>query len=186
MDCPRWGPSCWTTIYWRTLNTISSVRCCICRNCELITRRLHCTQQQKQNLFQFPSHRRLDSNKLKFLPHGCLDESTSLVSIKLDKNPWHCDCRALYLARWLRAKGSLQLSDGTTPTCRGPGSFGGYPVGLLRYDHLCDGEFLAMVKLSPRIPLRDQLMLKGVHNGSVSTTITSAERTPSDRVMSLQ
>lgn len=102
----------------------------------------------------------MDSNKLKFLPNGCLD-NTNLIAIKLDKNPWHCDCRALYLARWLRAAG-YKLTDGSMPTCRGPGSLGGYSVGLLRFDHLCDGEFLAMVKLSPRLPLRDQLLLKGI------------------------
>ena len=31
-------------------------------------------------------------------------------------------------------------------------------MGLLRFDHLCDGEFLAMVKLAPRIPLRDSML----------------------------
>lgn len=93
---------------------------------------------------------------MKFLPNACLDNKTHLSSIKLDKNPWHCDCRALYLARWLRQAGA-HLTDGNTPTCRGPGSLGGYPVGLLRFDHLCDGEFMAMVKLSPRIPLREEM-----------------------------
>lgn len=33
-------------------------------------------------------------------------------------------------------------------------------MGLLRFDQLCDGEFMAMVKLSPRIPLRDSMFIK--------------------------
>lgn len=107
------------------------------------------------------SSSRLDSNKLKFLPNGCLDNLRHLVAVKLEKNPWHCDCRALYLARWLRVAGS-HITDGASPTCRGP--LGGYPVGLLRFDHLCEGEFLAMVKLSPRLPLKDHLLL---HNKPV-------------------
>lgn len=37
-------------------------------------------------------------------------------------------------------------------------------MGLLRFDHLCDGEFLAMVKLAPRIPLRDSMFLKNIED----------------------
>ena len=75
-----------------------------------------------------------------------------LISVKLDKNPWHCDCRALYLARWIRQHTS-KLWDGA-PMCRGPGDLGGREVGLLRYDDLCDGQWASMLSLSPRLPVR--------------------------------
>ena len=75
-----------------------------------------------------------------------------LISVKLDKNPWHCDCRALYLARWIRQH-TAKLWDGA-PMCRGPGDLGGREVGLLRYDDLCDGQWASMLSLSPRLPVR--------------------------------
>ncbi|XP_017139384.1 platelet glycoprotein V isoform X2 [Drosophila miranda] len=94
---------------------------------------------------------RIDSNKLMFLPSGALHGLDKLVAVKLDKNPWHCDCRALYLARWIR-EFVLKLWDGQQPMCRGPGDLGGHEVGLLRYDDLCDGQWASMLSLSPRLP----------------------------------
>ncbi|XP_023305923.2 carboxypeptidase N subunit 2 isoform X1 [Lucilia cuprina] len=95
---------------------------------------------------------RIDSNKLQYLPHGSFVDLQKLISVKLDKNPWHCDCRALYLARWIREHSS-KLWDGA-PMCRGPGDLGGREVGLLRYDDLCDGQWASMLSLSPRLPVR--------------------------------
>lgn len=102
-------------------------------------------------MFLFLS-RRIDSNKLQSLPTGCLEHLPKLVAVKLEKNPWHCDCRALYLARWLRAS-PHKLWDGQA-VCRGPGDLGGVDVGLLRYDDLCEGQWASMLSLSPRLPVR--------------------------------
>ncbi|XP_054084983.1 leucine-rich repeat-containing protein 15 isoform X1 [Zeugodacus cucurbitae] len=96
---------------------------------------------------------RIDSNKLQYLQNGALSSLKKLVSVKLDKNPWHCDCHALYLARWIR-EFSQKLWDGQMAVCRGPGSLGGHEVGLLRYDDLCEGQWASMLSLSPRLPLR--------------------------------
>uniref|UniRef100_A0A1B0AI55 LRRCT domain-containing protein n=1 Tax=Glossina pallidipes TaxID=7398 RepID=A0A1B0AI55_GLOPL len=95
---------------------------------------------------------RIDSNKLQYLPRGAFADLSKLLAVKLDKNPWHCDCRALYLARWIR-EFSTKLWDGQ-PKCRGPGDLGGQEVGLLRYDDLCDGQWASMLSLSPRLPVR--------------------------------
>ncbi|XP_037939127.1 carboxypeptidase N subunit 2 isoform X1 [Teleopsis dalmanni] len=95
---------------------------------------------------------RIDSNKLQYLPHGALYGLDKLIAVKLDKNPWHCDCRALYLARYIREH-QHRLWDGQ-PVCRGPGDLGGGEVGLLRYDDLCDGQWASMLSLSPRLPVR--------------------------------
>lgn len=101
--------------------------------------------------FGLGTHRRLDSNKLMFMPPGCLD-GPNLRAVKLDKNPWHCDCRAIYLARWLRLS-MHKLWDGE-PTCRGPGDLGGNPVGDLRFADICDGQWASMVSLAARVPVK--------------------------------
>lgn len=46
----------------------------------------------------FVRFRQLDSNKFQFLPTDCLEYVSQLISLKLAKNPWHCDCAILYLA----------------------------------------------------------------------------------------
>lgn len=89
-----------------------------------------------------------------------------LIAVKLDKNPWHCDCKVIYLARWLRASGS-RLWDGD-PLCRGPGDLGGNAVGELRFDHLCEGQWASMVQLSPRLPIRKQIY---INSTTTRTTI---------------
>ncbi|XP_067648049.1 leucine-rich repeat-containing protein 15-like [Eurosta solidaginis] len=96
---------------------------------------------------------RIDSNKLLYLENGALHDLRKLVAVKLDKNPWHCDCHVLYLARWIR-EFAYKLWDGQMAICQGPGSLGGHEVGLLRYDELCDGQWASMLSLSPRLPLR--------------------------------
>uniref|UniRef100_A0A0K8VGJ9 Leucine-rich repeat-containing protein 15 n=2 Tax=Bactrocera latifrons TaxID=174628 RepID=A0A0K8VGJ9_BACLA len=96
---------------------------------------------------------RIDSNKLQYLQNGAFSTLKKLVAVKLDKNPWHCDCKVLYLARWIR-EFSGKLWDGQVAVCRGPGSLGGHEVGLLRYDDLCEGQWASMLSLSPRLPLR--------------------------------
>lgn len=89
---------------------------------------------------------------MQFLPKNAFDELHKLVAVKLDKNPWHCDCQALYLARWIR-EFVQKLWDGQ-PKCRGPGDLGGKEVGYLRYDELCYGQWASMQSLSPRLPIR--------------------------------
>jgi Leucine-rich repeat (LRR) protein len=98
---------------------------------------------------------RLDSNKLQFLPANSLDRTPMLKFLKLGKNIWYCDCRAIYLARWLRQYGS-NLLDGDDILCRGPGPLGGQNVINLRFDDLCLGQWASMVNLSPRLPIRKQ------------------------------
>ncbi|KAL7734253.1 hypothetical protein ACLKA6_011920 [Drosophila palustris] len=132
---------------------------------------------------------RIDSNKLMFLPHGALHGLDKLVAVKLDKNPWHCDCRALYLARWIR-EFVVKLWDGQQPMCRGPGDLGGHEVGLLRYDDLCDGQWASMLSLSPRLPVRKHristpmnytdyfnLYLKHIYNATTDEQLKEAEIT---------
>ncbi|ALC43058.1 CG7509 [Drosophila busckii] len=132
---------------------------------------------------------RIDSNKLMYLPQGALHGLDKLLAVKLDKNPWHCDCRALYLARWIR-EFVAKLWDGQQPMCRGPGDLGGHEVGLLRYDDLCDGQWASMLSLSPRLPVRKHqistpmnytdyfnLYLKHIYNSTTDEELKGAEIT---------
>lgn len=42
----------------------------------------------------------IDSNKFQYLPPKIFDPLTQLQSVKLGKNPWHCDCNILYLSMY--------------------------------------------------------------------------------------
>ncbi|KAG5864266.1 hypothetical protein JTB14_012519 [Gonioctena quinquepunctata] len=97
----------------------------------------------------------LDSNKFHFLPAKFLDYLTELVSIKLAKNPWHCDCNILYLAIWIDLNAD-KLWD-SQPTCRGPGDLGGSLLKDMQFDNLCEGQWASMLNLSPRIPIKNKL-----------------------------
>ncbi|XP_059612956.1 SLIT and NTRK-like protein 6 [Phlebotomus argentipes] len=97
---------------------------------------------------------RLDWNDLLFLPQGCLDMIPRLSAVKLQENPWHCDCRMIYLARWLRSSASHAWN--TELLCKTPEQLEGQSLSLLRFDSLCRGQWAAMVSLSPRLPIRKQ------------------------------
>lgn len=44
------------------------------------------------------------------------------------------------------------------PTCRGPGDLGGQSLAVLRFNHICEGQWASMVSLSPRLPIRKQIL----------------------------
>ncbi|XP_071455546.1 leucine-rich repeat-containing protein 15-like [Hetaerina americana] len=100
----------------------------------------------------------LDSNKFHFLPTRLLDPLTKLVSVKLAKNPWHCDCSILYLATWLR-ENKRKVWD-SPATCRGPGDLGGHRVEEMTFDDLCEGQWASLVSLQPRVPVAAKNMIK--------------------------
>lgn len=45
------------------------------------------------------------------------------------------------------------------PTCRGPGELSGQSLITLRFIHICEGQWAAMVSLSPRLPIRKHSIL---------------------------
>ncbi|NXO19825.1 GPIX protein, partial [Cisticola juncidis] len=45
---------------------------------------------------------RLHNNSLASVPAGALDGLGHLQELQLGDNPWHCDCRILYLKLWLQ------------------------------------------------------------------------------------
>ncbi|RZC38999.1 leucine-rich repeat-containing protein 15 [Asbolus verrucosus] len=96
--------------------------------------------------------RDLDSNKFHFLPSKCLDYLKKLISIKLAKNPWHCDCSILYLAGWVDENNN-KVWD-IQPTCRSPANLGGSLLKDMGFNDLCKGQWASMMNLSPRVPIR--------------------------------
>ncbi|XP_020298471.1 leucine-rich repeat-containing protein 15-like isoform X2 [Pseudomyrmex gracilis] len=116
----------------------------------------------------------LESNDLSFLPAGSMDAISSIQQIRLSRNPWHCDCRASYVASWLRKRfasyanltNALQIQKmlivtgnwsvwefGAGATCRGPGILGGQSLLRLTFHELCEGQWASMKGIVPRLPL---------------------------------
>lgn len=60
--------------------------------------------------------------------------------------------------RWLKAN-RRKVWD-STPTCRGPGDLGGRLVEDMTFDDLCDGQWASMVRLTPRVPIKQSREMK--------------------------
>jgi len=118
--------------------------------------------------------RRLESNELSFLPVGSMDAVFAIQQVRLDQNPWHCDCRASYVVSWLRRRfasfanltSTLQMRKALTvtsnwsvwefgagATCSGPGALGGQPLLRLTFHELCEGQWASMRGIVPRLSL---------------------------------
>lgn len=55
----------------------------------------------------------LSGNALTFLPHSLMN-LTKLIALNIERNPWACDCRMFWFARWAeekRSKSNLTLSE---------------------------------------------------------------------------
>ncbi|NWT01919.1 GPIX protein, partial [Mionectes macconnelli] len=67
--------------------------------------RVDCSSRGLRALPALPRHTRsldLRNNSLSRVPAGALDGLAGLQSVELAGNPWHCDCRVLYLKLWLQ------------------------------------------------------------------------------------
>lgn len=120
------------------------------------------------------SSRQLEANELTFLPTGSMDAVSMIQQVRLSQNPWHCDCRASYVASWLRKRfasfanltNPLQIQRvlimrgdwsiwefGAGAICRGPGTLSGQSLLRLTFHELCKGQWASMKGIVPRIPL---------------------------------
>ncbi|XP_035740752.1 carboxypeptidase N subunit 2-like isoform X2 [Vespa mandarinia] len=111
----------------------------------------------------------LEANYLSYLPAKILDGLLTIRQLRLERNPWHCDCSAAYLATWLQRRyltitnsssmGEINIGDnskswefGAGVICRGPGAMGGKLLLRLTFHELCEGQWASMKGLVPRVP----------------------------------
>ncbi|NXK89277.1 GPIX protein, partial [Formicarius rufipectus] len=76
--------------------------------------RVDCSSLQLRAVPALPSGTRsldLRNNSLRWVPAGALDGPHSLSSVEVAGNPWHCDCRILYLKLWLQDFSAPALSS---------------------------------------------------------------------------
>lgn len=112
----------------------------------------------------------MESNYLPHLPPHFLDYTPNFVQLRLGSNPWHCDCAATYLAKWLRNDyiARMGLDDTAMPefadnfdfsefghgvVCRGPSFLGGKLLIKVTVHELCLGEWASMKGLVPRLSI---------------------------------
>ncbi|XP_070570993.1 carboxypeptidase N subunit 2-like [Ptychodera flava] len=60
----------------------------------------------------------LSNNSLTALPEGIFSSVEDSVVVRLNDNPWVCDCRILWLSKWLRDNNNLYNDTG--PYCQNP------------------------------------------------------------------
>ncbi|ETE55751.1 hypothetical protein L345_18541, partial [Ophiophagus hannah] len=75
----------------------------------------------------------LAHNRLESLPEGLFDANEALVSLALEGNPWHCDCRLAPLAAWLS---SLDHPLGARVLCQAPAPLEGRTLLAARKEQL--------------------------------------------------
>ncbi|NXP19558.1 GPIX protein, partial [Scytalopus superciliaris] len=92
-----------------------------------------------------PGTRSLDlrNNSLRWVPAGVLDSPPSLLSLDVAGNPWHCDCRILYLRLRLQ---DLSLPALASATCASPAPLSMKPLAELTGNELGPCKTLLPIK----------------------------------------
>lgn len=80
---------------------------------------------------------RLHDNLLTTLPNGLLDSLLNVQSVSLHRNPWVCDCGALYLRSWLLRHPPSHTSH-LGVNCSSPLGLKGRVVAYLSVEELLD------------------------------------------------
>jgi len=137
-----------------------------------------------------------------------MDALFAIQQVRLDQNPWHCDCRASYVASWLRRRfasfanltSMMQMRKaliltsnwsvwefGAGATCSGPGALGGQPLLRLTFHELCEGQWASMRGIIPRLPLNaSSVTSRTTGKDTVLVRIAESPRMhPSDPLQSL-
>lgn len=102
-------------------SVFAHVGCDSCRCVTLPSKGVHvnCSLQGLRNIPHLPARTTellLQNNLLTTITPGQLDMLHNLRLVNLSGNPFHCDCRILYLRQWLKMNKAVSVM----PTCASP------------------------------------------------------------------
>ncbi|NXI86300.1 GPIX protein, partial [Rhipidura dahli] len=100
----------------------------------------------------------LHNNSLSSVPAGALDSLGHLQELELGDNPWHCDCRLLYLKLWLEDFAAPALGR---LRCASPAHLSNKPLGQLTGNELGACKTLLPTKCL-QFFWRDLILIAGV------------------------
>ncbi|NXG20981.1 GPIX protein, partial [Grallaria varia] len=114
--------------------------------CRCLGPQLDCSSRRLRAVPAVPAGTRsldLRNNSLRWVPAGALDSPASLRSVAVAANPWHCDCRILYLKLWLQDSSALALASAR---CASPAALSGKPLAELTGNELGPCRSLLPIK----------------------------------------
>ncbi|XP_077073890.1 platelet glycoprotein IX-like [Siphateles boraxobius] len=117
-------------------SVFAHVSCDSCRCTTVLYKgvRVNCSSQSLRTLPQLHANTTdllLQNNLLTTISPGHLDMLTNLQLLNLSGNPFHCDCRILYLRQWLQRNKAVSVS----PVCASPPELAHRPI-----DELTDAD----------------------------------------------
>ncbi|NWV18465.1 GPIX protein, partial [Origma solitaria] len=98
--------------------------------------RVDCSSRGLRSLPALPRRTRsllLNNNSLASIPAGALDSLGGLQELDVSHNPWHCDCRILYLRQWLQDSAAPALA---ALRCASPAALRAQPLAQLTGNEL--------------------------------------------------
>ncbi|XP_074052163.1 platelet glycoprotein IX [Macrotis lagotis] len=107
-------------LLWSLPGALACPLPCDCQTLESFGLWVDCSNRELTTLPILPNNTRhlyLQNNSLNSIPAGTFDHLSYISKIDVTNNPWHCDCRILYLKLWLEdhAQDILNLTRCASP-----------------------------------------------------------------------
>ncbi|XP_044512823.1 platelet glycoprotein IX [Gracilinanus agilis] len=91
-------------LLWGSPGTLACPQPCVCQALGTFGLLVNCSSMGLTTVPTLPRNTRqlyLQNNNLTSIPAGTFDHLNYIYRINMTRNPWHCDCRILYLKLWL-------------------------------------------------------------------------------------